>query len=58
MTTIEDPHPLRFRSPEEFIRYQVGEIPMSRLPQPGTKEYDEAPFQLIVFVGQKTFSKV
>ena len=31
---------------------------MSRLPQPGTKEYDEAPFQLIVFVGQKTFSKV
>lgn len=48
--TIEDPYPLRFRSVEEYHRYSDGEIGMAALPQPGTVEYINAPYEVAVII--------
>ncbi len=37
--------PLRFRTQKECQDYQTGKIGVDLLPKPGTKEYDDAPFE-------------
>ena len=39
------PNPLRFRTMEQCNAYQRGELSEELLPKPGTKEYEDAPFE-------------
>jgi hypothetical protein len=48
MTTIEAQYPLRFRSVEEFYSYREGKVSLAELVQPGTPEYEDAPYQVSV----------
>jgi hypothetical protein len=45
---VSDLRPLRFRSLEEYHRYSAGAMSMSMLAQPGTCEYDSAPYEVAV----------
>lgn len=48
MTTIDDPYPLRFRSLDEWHAYCDSKLSMAELVQPGTPEYDAAPYEVRV----------
>jgi hypothetical protein len=50
------PFPLRFRNEQECNDYAQGKIKADSLPRPGTKEYDDAPFEQGYMLNPQAFS--